>query len=75
MRRWLKTNKNKQYSPHKKARVTGFADEVDKNCAAKFVTLCREKIGLDISDDIVDRVHDHLFWRKQLSQQICLNKK
>ena len=51
--------------------VTGFADKVDENCTAKFVTLCREKIGLDISDDIVDKAHNHLF----LGKTIILNNK
>ena len=47
----MKVNENKQYSLRQNAEVTGFVNKVDENCAAIFVTLCREKIGLDISDD------------------------
>ena len=46
----MKAKENEQYSLCQNASVTGFEDEVDENCSAKFVTLCREKIGLDISD-------------------------
>jgi len=38
-------------------RVTGFIEEDEENCAEKFVNLCREKTGLDVNDDIVDRAY------------------
>ena len=52
-----KANDNKQYSRHQNVRVTGFVEEEEENCAEKFVNLCREKIGLDVNDEIVDRAH------------------
>ena len=52
-----KANDNKQYSCRQNVRVTGFVEEEEENCAEKFVNLCRQKIGLDINDEIVDRAH------------------
>ena len=50
-----KANDNEQYSRHQNVRVMGFVEEED--CAEKFVNLCREKIGLDVNNEIVDRTH------------------
>ena len=52
-----KANDNEQFSRRQNVRVTGFVEEDDENCAEKFVNLCREKIGLDVNDDLVDRAH------------------
>ena len=52
-----KANDNEQFSRRQNVRVTGFVEENEENCAEKFVNLCREKIGLDVNDDIVDRAH------------------
>ena len=52
-----KANDNEQFSRRQNVRVTGFVKENEENCAEKFVNLCREKIGLDVNDDIVDRAH------------------
>ena len=52
-----KANDNKQYSRCQNVRVTGFVEEEEENCAEKFVNLCREKISLDVNDEIVDRAH------------------
>ena len=52
-----KANDNEQFSRRQNVRVTGFVEEDEENCAEKFVNLCREKIGLDVNDDIVDRAH------------------
>ena len=52
-----KANDNEQFSRRQNVRVTGFVEEEEENCAQKFVNLCREKIGLDVNDDIVDRAH------------------
>ena len=52
-----KANDNEQYSRRQNVRVTGFVEEEEENCAEKFVNLCREKIGLDVNDEIVDRAH------------------
>lgn len=50
-----KANDNEQFSRRQNVRVTGFVEEEEENCTQKFVNLCREKIGLDVSDEIVDR--------------------
>ena len=50
-----KANDNEQFSRRQNVRVTGFVEEDEENCVEKFVNLCREKIGLDVNDDIVDR--------------------
>ena len=52
-----KANDNEQFFRRQNVRVTGFVEEDDENCAEKFVNLCREKIGLDVNDDLVDRAH------------------
>ena len=52
-----KANDNEQFSCRQNVRVTGFVEEDNENCAEKFVNLCREKIGLDVNDDLVDRAH------------------
>ena len=52
-----KANDNEQYSRRQNVRVTGFVEEEEENCVEKFVNLCREKIGLDVNDEIVDRAH------------------
>ena len=52
-----KANDNEQFSRRQNVRVTGFVEEDEENCAEKFVNLCREKIGLGVNDDIVDRAH------------------
>ena len=52
-----KANENEQFSRHQNVRVTGFVEEEEENCAERFVNLCREKIGLDVNDKIVDRAH------------------
>ena len=54
-----KANDNEQYSRRQNVRVTGFVEEEEEeeNCAEKFVNLCREKISLDVNDEIVDRTH------------------
>ena len=54
-----KANDNEQYSRRQNVKVTGFVEEEEEeeNCAEKFVNLCREKIGLDVNDEIVDRAH------------------
>ena len=52
-----KANDNEQFSRRQNVRVMGFVEEDEENCAEKFVNLCREKIGLDMNDDIVDRAH------------------
>ena len=52
-----KANDNEQFSRRQNVRVTGFVEEEEENCTQKFVNLCREKIGLDVSDEIVDRAH------------------
>ena len=50
-------NDNEQFSRLQNVRVTGFVEQDEENCAEKFVNLCREKIGLDVNDDNVDRAH------------------
>ena len=52
-----KANDNEQYSRCQNVSVTGFVEEEEENCAEKFVNLCREKISLDVNDEIVDRAH------------------
>ena len=52
-----KANDNEQYFRRQNVRVTSFVEEEEENCAEKFVNLCREKIGLDVNDEIVDRAH------------------
>ena len=52
-----KAKDNEQYSRRQNVRVTGFVEEEEENCVEKFVNLCREKIGLDVNDEIVDRAH------------------
>ena len=52
-----KANENEQFSRHQNVRVTGFVEEEEENCAERFVNLCRDKIGLDVNDKIVDRAH------------------
>ena len=54
-----KANDNEQYFLRQNVRVTSFVEEEEEeeNCAEKFVNLCREKIGLDVNDEIVDRAH------------------
>ena len=52
-----KANDNEQYSRRQNVRVTGFVEEEEENCAEKFVNLWREKIALDVNDEIVDRAH------------------
>ena len=52
-----KANDNEQYSRRQNVRVTGFVEEEEETCAEKFVNLCREKIGLDVNDEIADRAH------------------
>ena len=52
-----KANENEQFSRRQNVRVMGFVEEEEENCAEKFVNLCREKIGLDVNDEIVDRAH------------------
>lgn len=42
---------------------------VAENCAAKFVKLGREKIGLEVSDDTVDRANRVGKKRKELIEQ------
>lgn len=56
-----KANDNEQFSRRQNVRVTGFVEEEEENCTQKFVNLCREKIGLDVSDEIVDRAHRVVF--------------
>ena len=51
-----KANENEQFSRRQNLRAMGFVEEAD-NCAEKFVNLCREKIGLDVNEEIVDRAH------------------
>ena len=55
-----KANDNEQYSRRQNVRVMGFVEEEEEeeeNCAEKFVNLCREKIRLDVNNEIVDRAH------------------
>ena len=52
-----KANDNERFSRRQNVRVTGFVEDDEDNCAEKFLNLCREKIGLDVNDDIVDRAH------------------
>ena len=52
-----KANKNEQFSRRQNVRVTGFVEEENENCEEKFVNLCREKIGLNVNNEIVDRAH------------------
>ena len=53
-----KAKENEQFSCRQNVRVMGFVEEEEEeNCAERFMNICREKIGLDVNDQIVDRAH------------------
>ena len=52
-----KANENEQFSRRQNVKVMDFVEEEEENCAEKFVNLCKEKIGLDVNDEIVNRAH------------------